>query len=433
MEDMTTLLATVVAAPVRVRADDMAVFARARTAIEPRLVALPPWAAHLVVSDRLSRVDEAARELLVHAFVQIREHDNSPHLTATAKGKQWLALSPHERLASLIDPVRNAKEENPPGAYDVRHGGGFFPFVLPFIQVPKSLRLRHALTNALLEATTDFIPLEGFLDHAAREANPLLELLHSTTPIASSFMYSGSGDPRQDYRNLWRNMLVQFLITRLLRFGGASIGRLATGALCFALTDVGRYILGTTDAFEYGSNAVADIVVQPNFDIVFLGSAPSAEAAIARFAERVGATPGIAFKITRKSVLAAAEGGTTTDEMLGALRGVSSKPIPRNVEKELTGWMGSVRRARLRTIEVIECDGDETAERIVALLGPKALRLTPTAFELPGATPSTRGTMIKRLRAGGVFLEDATTRAPKKAKGGRARIQYLWEDEDDEL
>jgi cytochrome c-type biogenesis protein CcmE len=68
---------------------------------------------------------------------------------------------------------------------------------------------------------------------------------------------------------------------------------------------------------------------------------------------------------------------------------------------------------------------------IAALLGPKALRLTPTMFEVPGATASTRAAMIKRLRAGGVFLEDATTRAPKKAKGGRARIQYVWDDEDD--
>jgi hypothetical protein len=408
MEDMTTLLATVVAAPVRLRADDLAVFARARAAIEQRLVPLPRWAAHLFTNDQLPRVDEAARELELHRFVQVRGYDGNPHLTTTPKGQRWLEFRPGERLASLVDPIRNAKDENPRGAYDVNYAESFFPFVLPFFQVPKSLRLRHELTSAFLGVGSAFIPLEGFLDHAAREANPLLELSRSAAAGALAFTYyAGSADPRQSLRDLWRNMLAQFLIVRLLRLGGASVGRLETGELCFALTDVGRYLFGQADAFEYGSNAVADVVVQPNFEIVFLGSAPAAEAVIARFAERAGATPGIAFRITRASVLAAAEAGMTADNMLGELKAASSKPIPKNVEKEIIGWMSSVRRARLRRLEVIECDNDETAARIVDLLGPKVSRLTATMIELPAPTPSARAATIKRLRASGVFLDAA--------------------------
>ena len=93
--------------------------------------------------------------------------------------------------------------------------------------------------------------------------------------------------------------------------------------------------------------------------------------------------------------------------MLGELKAASSKPIPKNVEKEIIGWMSSVRRARLRRLEVIECDNDETAARIVDLLGPKVSRLTATMIELPAPTPSARAAMIKRLRASGVFLDAA--------------------------
>jgi hypothetical protein len=431
MEDMTTVLATIAAAPLRVRADDLAVFARARTTIETRLAALPQWAAQLFISDRWTRVDEAARELEVYRFAVIREHDGNPHLTVTPKGKHWLALDAHDRLAALIDPLRASKEENPRGGFDVGRADSFFPFALPFYHIPESLRLRRALTAAFLEAVDDFIPLEGFLDYAAREANPFLELQNSKGRYPSGMEYATVGDPREGARNLWRNSLAQFLVIRLLRLGGASVGRTETGALCFKLTDVGRYLLADTNRFEYGSPGSAEIIVQPNFDVVFLGAAPAIEATLARFAERVGATPGLAFKITRASVLAAAEAGATADDILVALREASSKPIPKNVEKEIAGWVASMRRARVRAIEVIECDDEETAHRVAQLLGAKVRRLTPTLFELTGETRAARAAMLKRLRAAGVFLEEDIRRTSRKATHSRRFTEAPAEEEEE--
>ena len=183
------------------------------------------------------------------------------------------------------------------------------------------------------------------------------------------------------------------------------MGRLADGALAFSLTDVGRYLLGAGDSFAYGSNVAGDVVFQPNFDVVFLGAAPSIEAVIARFAERVGPAPGLAFRITRQSVLVAAESGMAPEELIGAMSKASTKPVPKNVEREVAGWMAAVRRARLRVAHLVECSDEEAASRVAALLGPKARRLTPTIFELPASSVQNRSALLKRLKAGGVFLD----------------------------
>jgi hypothetical protein len=169
-------------------------------------------------------------------------------------------------------------------------------------------------------------------------------------------------------------------------------------------------------------------VIQPNFDIVFLGAAPGTEAIVARFAERVGPTPGLAFRITRASVLRAAEAGATVSEVMEAMRHASTKPVPKNVEREVSGWMAAVRRAKLRVAEVIDCADEETTNRVVALLGTKVRRLGPTLLELD-LPPNARTAAIKRLRTAGVFLEDSTGRLAPRPTRERRRAADDWDDE----
>lgn len=391
MEDMTAVLATVLAAPVRVRANDLAVFAKARVEIEARLVPVPAWASPMATNNERSRVDAAAATLDVGGYVQLQSHHQHPHLEGTAAGTTWLALSSQERLASLLKPMRESKARNPRGSYEPGDAGGFFPYTLPYFREPKGLQLRVALTTAFLDLGDGFYPREGF-------------------------------------HTLWRSALLGFLRSRLVMFGGATLGRMDTGALCFAVTDIGRYLLGAADRFTYGATGAADIVVQPNFDIVFLGAAPSLEASMARVAERIGVAPGLTFRLTRASVMRAAESGLSVDAVLGTLTEASSKPVPQNVQREITGWMSAVRRAHLRAIEVIDCGHHETADRVMALLAGKSTRLTATLIELSATTPSARAALIKKLRAGGVFLSDQSGRA-KVAPAPRRRREPVWDEE----
>jgi len=433
MEDMTTVLAAAVAAPVRLRADDLAVFARTRTVIEGRLVSLPAWTNSLFADARSTRVDLAARELQRVKFARLDPIDGNPHLRPTAAGAAWLSRSPRDRLAALIDPMRSSLVVNPVGSYHDGAWAPFFPFSLPYYQAPQSLDVRAALARAFLDAGEGFIGLTPFLEHAIA-ANPFTDLARRDPRAADQMLMGFYGeDPRESYKNLWRNVLYLFFVHRLVVLGGATVGHLSNGALCFALTDVGRYLLGAAPTFTYGDRAAAEVVIQPNFDVVFLGAAPSTEALLSRFAERVGAAPGLAFKITRASVLAAAEVGATVDDALTAFRQASSKGIPKNVEREIVGWMGGVRRARLRVVRVIECADQETADRAAALLGGKAKRLTPTMLEVPDATPAARAAGLKKLRAGGVFLEESTPSTAQRAKSGgrgRRRSYASWEDEE---
>ena len=164
-----------------------------------------------------------------------------------------------------------------------------------------------------------------------------------------------------------------------------------------------------------------------------MGAAPGTEAIIARFAERVGAAPGLAFRITRKSVMTAAEAGATTEAVLDALTRASARPIPQNVRREISGWMALVRRATLRATHLIECPDEDTAARVTAALGPKARRITPTLIEVTVNTAAQRSALTKQLRAGGVFLSDVEGRAdaeaprPRRVRG--VPIDIDWSDE----
>lgn len=432
MEDMTAVLATVVASPIRVRANDMSVFARAQVEISARLVPVPEWAAPMVHGPYQSRVDAAASALEWRKCVRVQPQQH-PELAATATGVKWLALSPHDRLATLLDPMRASKARNPRGAYEAQgDDGGFFPYSMPYHREPKAVQLRDALTKTFLELGDSFYLLEPFLDYSARSANPFFAVSREVMNDLERQIYFGGVDPRAGFLSLWRNAMSGFLFARLLAFGGATLGRVQSGAICFAITNIGRYLLGATDQFAYGAAGVADIVVQPNFDVVFLGAAPSLEATLARVAERVGVAPGLVFRITRASVMRAAESGLTTEAVLATLRDASSKPVPQNVQREIAGWMSAVRRAQLRVMQVIDCGNDETANRVVALLGAKAKRLTSSVIELPTATPSARTALIKKLRAGGVFVDDQTSKdivSPPK----RRRAAPVWSEDEDEV
>ena len=74
-------------------------------------------------------------------------------------------------------------------------------------------------------------------------------------------------------------MLESVLRFRLIPLGGARLGRGGNGRASFQITDIGRYLLGIASAsFDYGHDVEAEVIVQPNFEIVFLARAPQLEA-----------------------------------------------------------------------------------------------------------------------------------------------------------
>jgi hypothetical protein len=434
MEDMTTVLTTIAAAPVRMRANDGSIFAKTQSDIQPRLVALPVWAIGHLTSPFNSRADAAARTLREHDFVDVRRVHGNWHYGATPAGMRWITLSAHDRLAELLTPLRKSKENNPDRGYESeRHPYHFFPFEAPHFTATSGMNLRASLTKAFTRARDGFVDLAGFLEHATREENPFPHQATGAARTPRSPFGDDGRDPRDTHRAVWHEMLGQFLVFRLLHLGGAILGVQSDGALAFKISDAGGYLLGFGDEFGYGTEQTGDVVIQPNFDVVFMGANPGTEAVIARFAERVGAAPGLAFRITRKSVLASAEAGTTTAAVIDALTRASTRPVPQNVQREISGWMALVRHATLRTMQVIDCPDEDTAARVIALLGSKVRRLTPTLLEATAGTAAQQAALTKVLRTGGVFIAGAPDPVEKKVTIQRRRrskpIGMDWDDE----
>jgi hypothetical protein len=201
-------------------------------------------------------------------------------------------------------------------------------------------------------------------------------------------------------------MLKAFLRMRLVPLGGARLGRTEDGGVAFAPTGAGRYLLGGTDEFRFAAEADGEVVVQPDFEIVFLSAAPRIEAELARLAERTGTGHvGALFRITRVSVLRAAESGITAERMLKTLGQVSRTPVPANVARQVRDWFGGTRRVRIRPAVLVECPDSETAARVTALGGPQVSAVTRTLLRLDGDEKSV-GVLVKKLRAKGIFVQD---------------------------
>jgi len=408
VEDMTTVLVAASAAPIRLRASDGAVFARASEAIQARMMSLPEWVAALADAPPDDRVEAAAELLTALKLVRRAGTGRSagePRLEPTRAGAAWLALSDRERLAALLDPLRASADRNP------RHGYapdapvfGFFPVAISGPVRSAGLDMRAALARAFLSLPAGFVPIPGFLAHARRAANPLLELVREGKEPFQAY-WAGRTPRRRDWEQIWGGVLGAFLMLRLAALGGARLGLTADGVACFALTEVGRYLLGAAEGFEYGHAGEGEVVVQPNFDVVFLSPSPRVEAQLARFAERVGAGVGVLFRLTRASIHAAAEAGMGEAQVMEALRAAATRELPANVARQLRDWFSGVRLVKMRPALLLECPDAETAARVRGAAGKQVVQITDTVLELPGSDARERAALLKKLRAAGVFVK----------------------------
>jgi len=417
--DMTVVLVEAAAQPIPLRGSDGSLYVRVQKALAARLLKLPAWAEGVLVPSpylgededddgplgtaAAERIETAAAALQVHRYAAVEHTGERYQLAATAAGRAWLALSEGERLKELLDTLRASSQRNPAGYAASAAGPEFFGVRLPFSMEGAKLDLRAALTTALLSAPAGaMIPLAGFMRYHTEVLNPF------TGPEADKLRarsaYSGAPRTMEGWESVWAQILMGFLAYRLVPLGGASLGQTPAG-VGFALTDVGRYLLGAADELRLAAPAAGEVLVQPDFEIVFLAAAPRVEAELARFAERTGTGVGALFRITHASVLRAAEQGLTAERMLKALGEVSRMPIPGNVSRQVRDWFASTRRVRIRPTVLVECPDTETAARVTGLGGAQVTPVTRTILRLDGNAKAL-ALLVKKLRAKGIFVQE---------------------------
>jgi len=403
VDDVTAFLAACAAEPLRLRANDHRLFARAREQVARGLVPFPPWVEKVVRVEQPERADAALACARAMKLALGTEIDGKPFVTATSEGMEWLALSFKERLRAFIDRLKAIDSRDfysrtaggfafPPPAHEVSFGRG------------DDLDIPGAAAKAFAGIKdTIFVPMKQFLSYRAERANPLINFAGKGRRRQIRIGWSHVEPTREELEGLWMELLACYLRMRLVPLGGVELGLDEEGGHCFAVTSVGRYVLGVAEDFDYTEDSAGELVVQPNFEVVFMFPSPRAEAEIGRFSERTGSGVGALFKITQESVFAAAGAGLTADIVIETLRRFAAKDVPANVEREVRGWFDRCRRVSISPAVLIRCPDPETAARVIAAAGDrKIVPVSDTVLELHDT--ARKADLLRRLRAQGLFV-----------------------------
>jgi hypothetical protein len=406
MEDATALLIACAASPPALRGNDNELFAKTVREMEARIQPLPDWVNHAFEFNTEIRMRTISSYVRTFGLA-VERGMNPARLTVTELGRQWLALPVGDRLRVLTDGILD-RRQSVELFKDFK--GARVGAVAPEVHVQTKLKpLPDFAAEAMRpfrELEDDsFYPLREILAYCRPETNPLLAVFRRDR---SAYFYAGSfrqsqGDPA-GLHQAWIQVVREFLRVRLLPMGAVRLGKGKAG-ISIAITPVGRYFLGQSQQWQSPGDTASQVIVQPNFDVTFLGESPAAEAEIARFAERRGRGMGALFQITRKSIFAAAAAGLTADAVIGVLDRVCTQASPANVRREIQGWFAQCRKVTFESAILIQCPDRETALKVMGLAKGSATPLNETvlAYKDPGKQ---RPALIKKLKDMGVLVSE---------------------------
>ena len=414
MEDATALLIACAASPMALRGNDNELFAKTVREMEARIRPLPDWV------DLAFEFDTETRMRTISSYVRTfgladEKGMNPARLTVTELGRQWLALPAGDRLRVLTDGILDRQQS----VELFKHfKGAQLGAVAPQVHVQTSKvkplpDFDAAAMRPFRELEGDsFYPLKEILANCRPQTNPLLEVFRRDK---LAYFYAGSlYQSRADAASLhkaWVQVVSEFLRVRLLPIGAVRLGKGKNG-ISIAITPVGRYFLGKTQQWQSPGDTASQVIVQPNFDVTFLGESPAAEAEIARFAERRGRVMGALFQITRKSIFAAAAAGLTADSAFDVLDRFCTQAVPANVRREIQGWFAQCRKVTFESAILIRCPDRETALKVLALAKGSATPLNETVLAYTDQGKQ-RTALIKRLKETGVLVSEDDQKAAR--------------------
>jgi hypothetical protein len=415
VDDITVLLTAAATTPPRLKANGCDLFAKDAAELTAAFPPLPDWLLPTLL-DPAIRLDHALKVAMAMKFARSATDADTRalQLALLPAGRDWLSLSVTARLENLLATYRSGASKS--GEFSAiatipTHPSWVIGNQRDLLK-PAPVVL-HSWRNA---PARGFVAVAAFLDYLGAAYNPLLTMLpkgESLREFISAGWSMGYLDiTPEDTEQRGLELLRALFLRRLVPLGGVRLGRSAEGALLFEMTDIGRCLLGEAKSFKLPEAPLGEILVQPNFEIVFLGANVPAEAELGRFCVRAGHGHGVLFKITREACLFAARTGLTAADALATLARLSAKPLPRNVQSEVTAWFSQTRTVQKRTALLLECPDAETAGRIVSALRDGTRLLNPTTVQLPVLKLST--TQIKRLQKIGVFVDSPSGKRAAK-------------------
>ncbi len=332
VEDMTSLVALARAAPIPLRRGDEKPLARFVEEAAAMLLTLPDWLEALTGLSPESRIDLALQALRLTGLLSSAGGPLTPEVDAEG----WMRSAVDERRDAVVDRLRvgdgtptrlfGLLEEDWVSREDSQ--AELLPWLAQaFSFVPLSTFIRFAdfaEYQAAIGSPLGAASLAGRRSHAAERPTVL--------------------PSEEAMEELWKSFLGIFLGRCLLSLGGAEAGLTPEGKPGFRMTDIGRRLLGIPRDGLPSTNGPrappeGPLVVQPNYEIVFLSPSPGAEAELGRFCERIGREVGTLFRISRQSLQKARARGIDAAQVIDALESRSRSPLPSNVVHEIHGWM----------------------------------------------------------------------------------------------
>jgi Helicase conserved C-terminal domain len=369
VDDMTTLLLAAHLEPIPLRRGDEKPFIRFVEDVSPALLSIPEWLERLVgltIEGRIALAIQALR--LTGLLVPEGSPRSGPPAHRRSRGGRAgsaSSLSRHSRVSgsavwrepslvpapwstAWIGDELSQRRERIIGILAIGSGGPSGLFDLLEEEWTSSEGAREEVLPWLVQAfssvpVTSFIKFADFAEYQAAIGSPMGTVGPSVAPRESGSTTSAASE--EALEELWKSFLGIFLGRCLLSLDGAEAGITQEGIPCFRMTHVGRRILGLPgDGHgERDGQDRADpaVIVQPNFEIVFLLPSPAAEAELGRFCERVGREVGVLFRITKESIRRAAGSGLDAGQVLGPLERHARSELPPNVRQEIQGWLNA--------------------------------------------------------------------------------------------
>ena len=340
VEDMTSLLSAARAAPVPLRRGDDRPFTRFVEEAGAALLTLPDWLEVFTGLSLESRIGLALQALQVCGLLGRREVEpGTAILEPRAGAVEWMKGSVEER-GEFVARALCEQEGKPSRLFDLLEEDWASreesqAQIMPWVRTAFSF----------LPSST-FVRFADFAEYQAAIGSPLAAASIAGQQADEQGSLAAGFSSEEAMEELWKSFLGIFLGRCLLSLGGVEAGIASDGRPGFRMTDAGRRLLGIPrDGLAPGVGesrpAVQPLVVQPNFEIVFLSPSPAVEAELGRFCERIGRDVGVLFRISRQSLQKAAAAGIDAERVMTLLAQSSRSPLPSNVVHEIRGWMTS--------------------------------------------------------------------------------------------
>ncbi len=413
IDDMTIVLIEISINPIPVKQSDNSPYAKSANDIYSRFYKLPDACNYIHRFTAEERLRIAISTLINRKLIYIKRQGSKKYLVALEAGEKWLKLSETERIEETLRSAfqhYSSAENNDLSRNRFQENSNWVKII---DDTRKKNQILHRTPNMTGSIYSAFKKLTSF-KHPVSEfsfmrkqlfvENPFFTLFHSGLPqFESRGWQTNYVIDHEDMVNSWLKELETFMVNKLLPYGLINLGKMedTDDYYIFSLTDIGRYFFGELHSLPEVIKPTGLILIQPNFDIVFMSQDPKAEVKLGQFCERLGSGIGTLFKLTRSSVLKGASNGLDVNSVLSVMDELSNKAVPTNVKEQVKNWMSQCRIVSISTKVLFTCPDKETALQIKSSGGDKIEQISDTVIAVPDTKFAK--TLEKKLEKKGIF------------------------------